>query len=85
MSESLPKKPLYRTDEASQYLIETHGVNVAPRTLDKLRSVGGGTEFQKFGRSVLYPRHGLDDWALEKLGEPRRSTSERQDVRHDRF
>ena len=70
-----PNKLRYRSDEASVYLEAHHGVKVAPATLDKLRCVGGGPEFQKFGRSALYHRERLDAWALEKLGQPLRNTS----------
>lgn len=69
-------KVRFRSDEASAYLATVHGIPISPRTLDKLRSVGGGPAFQKFNRSVLYHRDALDSWALEKLGQPLRSTSE---------
>lgn len=61
--------------EAVEYLAEIHGVSIAHATLAKLRCVGGGAAFQKFGRSVLYPRQALDVWALDKLGKPIASTS----------
>ncbi|MCK9542489.1 MAG: DNA-binding protein [Novosphingobium sp.] len=61
--------------EAAEYLTEVHGTPIAHATLNKLRSVGGGPEFQKFGRAVLYPRTALDEWALARLGEPRASTA----------
>lgn len=65
----------FRSGEAANYLTHTHGVTIASRTLDKLRCVGGGPAFQKFGRSVLYHRDALDAWAIAKLGEPIGSTS----------
>jgi hypothetical protein len=70
------RKQRLRSDEASQYLEVAHGLTVAPRTLDKLRSVGGGPEFQRFGRAILYRRDLLDAWAISRLGKPLRSTSE---------
>ena len=73
---NLPTRVRFRSDEASAYLAETHGIPISPRTLDKLRSVGGGPAFQKFNRAVLYHRDALDAWASEKLGQPIRSTSE---------
>lgn len=73
---ALRAKVRYRSDEASTYLAIVHGVTVATRTLDKLRSVGGGPRFQKFNRSALYHRSDLDIWALEKLGDAKASTSE---------
>ncbi len=61
---------------ASIYLLKIHGIRIAPATLNKLRSIGGGAEFQKFGRSVYYVQAALDDWALAKLGPMRRTTSD---------
>lgn len=73
---ALRAKCRYRSDEASIYLEAAHGLTVAKRTLDKLRSVGGGPRFQKFNRSALYHRDDLDAWALEKLSPPMTSTSD---------
>lgn len=73
---ALRAKARYRSDEASIYLGAMHGLTVAMRTLDKWRSVGGGPRFQKFNRSALYHRDDLDAWALEKLGNPLRSTAD---------
>ena len=61
--------------EASEYLLAVHGVRVARATLAKLRCVGGGPSFQKFGRSILYPCDELDAWALARLGAPMPNTS----------
>ncbi|HEY8213384.1 MAG TPA: hypothetical protein VIG36_04540 [Methylocystis sp.] len=69
------RKPRLRSDEASEYLRVAHGVTVARKTLDKLRCVGGGPEFEKFGVSALYRPASLDAWALAKISAPRRSTS----------
>lgn len=76
---SLPprfRKQRFNPPEAAEYLLEAHGVSVAVATLNKLRSVGGGPKFQKFGRAVLYRREDLDSWAMEKLGTPLTNTSE---------
>ena len=61
-------KPRLSRDEASEYLLETFGVKVAPATLATLAHRGGGPRFQKFGRQPLYPRTELDTWAQAKLG-----------------
>jgi hypothetical protein len=66
----------FRCPEAARYLEDVHGLPIGPTTLNKLRSIGGGPIFHKYNRTVLYPRQGLDDWAREKLGRPRRSTSD---------
>lgn len=70
------RKRRFNPPEAVEYLAEAHGLPVAAATLAKLRSLGGGPEFLKFGRAVLYDRQALDAWASEKLGSPRRNTSE---------
>lgn len=43
--------------EAAAYL------NLSPRTLEKMRVIGGGPRFRKFGRRVLYAVADLEDWA----------------------
>lgn len=78
LPQHLAAKVRYRTDEASTYLAAAFNVKIAPATLNKLRSVGGGPAFQKFLRSALYRREDLDEWACRKLGEPVASTSQRQ-------
>lgn len=70
------RKQRLRSDEAAAYLAVAHGVTVAPATLNKLRSTGGGPVFEKFGRSVFYPRAGLDDWIASRLSAPKSSTSD---------
>ena len=70
------RKPRLRRDEASKYLELVHGITLAPSTLASMATRGGGPAFQKMNRTPLYPRTSLDDWAVEKLGELRTSTSE---------
>jgi hypothetical protein len=75
----LPKhlrKPRLRRWEASEYMEFAHGFTVAPATLAKLASVGGGPGFHRVGRIPLYPRDELDRWVTEKLGGMVMSTSE---------
>jgi hypothetical protein len=69
------QKPRLNTVEASEYLLSVHGVKIAPATLAKLRNVGGGARFSKFGSTVLYQPAELDTWALAKLGEPLANTA----------
>ena len=38
-------------------------LNLSPRTLEKLRVVGGGPQFRKLGRRVLYAVEELEAWA----------------------
>lgn len=69
-------KPRLRRWEAAEYLKTVHGIEVAPATLAKWASVGGGPAYQKVNRTPLYPKTELDCWATDKLGDPIRSTSE---------
>jgi len=70
------RKTRYNSIEASRYLAEAHDVPVARATLDKLRSVGGGPEFERFGRAIFYQRDALDRWVAGRLSPPLSSTSE---------
>jgi hypothetical protein len=62
-------------DQASEYLA-AKGLKIAPKTFSKLRVIGGGPRYRKFGRKPLYAALDLDEWVEEKLSEPLRSTSE---------
>jgi hypothetical protein len=62
-------------DQASEYLAEK-GLKIAPKTFGKLRVIGGGPRYRKFGRKPLYAPLDLDEWVEKKLSEPLRSTSE---------
>lgn len=59
--------PWLSTPEAASRL------GLAPQTLEKLRVIGGGPRFGKFGRAVRYSPAELDQWANERI---RRSTSD---------
>lgn len=52
--------PFYSNDEAAAFL------NLSPRTLEKMRVVGGGPPFRKFGRRVLYAVPDLEEWAARR-------------------
>jgi len=70
------RKPRLRRTEASEYLLLVHGLTIAPATLAKYASVGGGPAFNKSMRTPLYPKDELDRWAEERLGKLVHSTSE---------
>lgn len=70
------QKPRLNCPEAVDSLQHVHGVRVAHATMCKYRSVGGGPLFEKFGPRILYKPGNLDAWALDKLGEPKSSTSD---------
>jgi hypothetical protein len=69
------RKPRLRRWEAADYLKLVHGIEVAPATLAKWASVGGGPAYQRVNRTPLYPTAELDSWAAAKLGESVRNTS----------
>jgi len=75
MSEISGKRRLSRK-EAAEYLTNL-GYRVAPTTLAKLASVGGGPLFTSFGRRPLYTPTDLLNWAQARSSGPRRSTSDR--------
>lgn len=70
------RKPRLRRWEASDYLRIIHGLTVAPATLAKLASVGGGPGYNKANRTPLYPTEELDRWAEARLGKLVQSTSD---------
>jgi hypothetical protein len=53
-----------------------HGIEVAPATLAKWATVGGGPAYNKVNRTPLYPTTELDRWAAERLGALVRHTSD---------
>jgi len=52
--------PFLSNGQAAAYL------NLSPRTLEKLRVVGGGPQFRKFGRRVMYAADELEAWAAQR-------------------
>ncbi len=49
--------------EASEYLKDTHGVEITPRKLRDKRTQGGGPRYTRFGNSPRYSKADLNDWA----------------------
>lgn len=70
------RKPRLRRWEASDYLRIAHGITIAPATLAKMASIGGGPAYNKANRTPLYPVEELDRWASARLGNLVHSTSE---------
>jgi hypothetical protein len=64
------------TRQAAVFLTD-RGFRIAPATLNKLRCVGGGPEFEMFGRRPLYREKALLEWVQARTKGPRRSTSDR--------
>jgi excisionase family DNA binding protein len=59
--------PFLNTDQAAHY------VSLSRRTLEKMRTAGGGPRFRKHGRYVRYHIDDLDEWSAEHV---KTSTSE---------
>lgn len=60
---------------ASQFLAK-FGVRAATPTLAKLRCVGGGPAFRRYGRRIVYERLELIRWIEARLSPTRLSTSD---------
>lgn len=63
------------TREASIFLSEL-GYSTAPASLNKLRCIGGGPVFVKFGRRPLYSEKSLIEWVQARTTHSLRSTSD---------
>ena len=73
--ERSPKRRLSRT-EASEYLLQEHGIRRKPKTLAKDVVYGTGPRYRKDGRAVVYDVADLDAFAESRLSDPVRSSSE---------
>ena len=69
------RKQRLNTREASAYLSEYLGTKTAVATLEKLRCLGGGPNFRKFGRAVVYERAELDRWVTDRMSESLNNTA----------
>ncbi len=67
-SATVPASTYLTCDEAGAHL------KLSPRTLEKLRTIGGGPRFRKFGRRVMYSLQDLEAWsdsrACESTSDP---------------
>lgn len=69
MTSALVMQPAryFNNAEAADFL------KLSPRTLEKLRVVGGGPKFRKLGRRVVYALEDLESWTSARI---RSSTSD---------
>jgi excisionase family DNA binding protein len=67
--------PFLNTDQAAHY------VGLSRRTLEKMRTAGGGPRFRKHGRYVRYHIDDLDGWSAEH-GKASTSEPHRQRPAH---
>jgi len=70
---SAPSRRLDR--KASAQFLTDEGYPIQPTTLAKYACVGGGPEFESFGRKPLYTPENLLKWARARTSGPRGSTS----------
>jgi len=72
-----PENPYLTPKQAGEFLA------LSPRTLEKMRTIGGGPAFHKFGRRISYARSDLIQWAQGRKCE---STSDPEylSLRRDR-
>jgi hypothetical protein len=68
-------EPYLTTEESSEFL-RGLGLQRAPSTLKKLRCVGGGPTFVKYGRFPRYTPKWLQEYAQSQVSAPLHSTSE---------
>ncbi len=66
----------FRRVGASAYLLDHYLISMAPSTLAKLASIGGGPSFLKAGRYPVYPIEALDSWARERISPLVKSTAD---------
>jgi hypothetical protein len=66
---------LLSRQEAAVFLT-SNGNKIAPATLAKFATVGGGPTFEYWGRRPLYRAGNLLSWARSRCSGPRRSTSD---------
>src|SRR6188472_1878898 len=81
MEELLVIEPDKRFDtRAASAFLTASGYTTAPATLNKLRCIGGGPVFEKFGRRPLYSKTALLEWVRARTTHPLRSTSDLTDA-----
>jgi hypothetical protein len=65
-----------RRPQASEHIETTFNIPCSEATLATWATRGNGPPYSRVGNTALYRIEDLDQWALEKLSTPRRSTSE---------
>ncbi|MET4698378.1 hypothetical protein ABIE65_001395 [Constrictibacter sp. MBR-5] len=70
------RKVRLRRTEAAEYAEIVHGIPIAPATLARLASVGGGPPVERFGRTVFYRRTDLDQWIDGRIVREEQHTRE---------
>ena len=71
------KSPFLSRRLASKYVRDNYGLRCSEKWLAKLVVTGGGPDYWKDGRSVLYSRDELDAWVKSRIRRPWVSPSNR--------
>ena len=71
-----------RRRAASKYLLDVWAQRCSEQTLANLAYRGGGPEFRRVGRDVVYEAPALDAFAQSRLSAPIKSTSETPVLEH---
>jgi len=72
-------EPLLDTEAAAAALADL-GVPRSPKTLRKLRCIGGGPRFRRLGAKPVYTMPDLIDWIEGRLSEPVASNAEADEI-----
>ena len=75
ISENSDQTEFLRPDQAAVFLTSA-GFPTAKATLAKLRCVGKGPTFRRFGRHILYAPNDLHAWASQRISTPLSNTSQ---------
>ncbi len=75
-------RPL-NSGEASDYLLDEHGLQRTSGTLANQRVTGEGPEFRKDRNRALYTPAALDVYAEKQLSPPVKSTAELREIMGD--
>ena len=65
MPPTIPDKLLTPSEVSAE--LTRRGIGRTVGTLAKLRIVGGGPNFKRFGRDIRYPASNLELWIADKL------------------
>lgn len=76
-------RPLRRR-EASDYLLQCHGISRTPKTLAKLAVLGGGPPFRRAGRTPIYKPRTLDQW-VASITTPEATTTAAHDAYQEKM
>jgi hypothetical protein len=71
----MQEKVFLNRKQASDRL-KARGLKIEPTTLAKYATTGGGPPFQKWSRTPVYDPEMLDQWAEQRLGALRHSSSD---------